>query len=893
MHRLGYGLGLLALAACAGCSTGPAAPALFDVPRMEGVTIDGKADDWGGRGFRVGALAGRGGELVPVESLDTRLRLGWDERGLLVLVATTDDEPRESADTGSLWQGDSVELFYADRQGGSEKVQCVVAPGLDPRHGALRQQLYDQRRDAKLKKTEPTATAARTKTRGGYVMEVLLPWANLGIRPVLGREVGFQIYVNDADAQGRAAQLIWYPRVNTHADSTAMHRLRLAERPSPPVTSVASARYESFRRVAVQVLATEALAGKPVAVMHAGTALARGVLHRRGERALAALRAPMPPRGKPYAPLTVLVDGQAAARLELPDADQQRARAFMEASPAFQPAVFSGEAFPTCQFERPLLVEELIGPYAIDVTFYDNDGRVVTTADKPGRYGAVVKVRADDGRSYTRFRTLFRQPRPLDWWAHELKGSIELPGELGIDPAVAARRREDVNRHLKQSLAERTWRGDELAKLLAGLYETRPDEDVTVYNDWQSRDRQWWVGLKRKLNGNDRRFARPFVCPRPIEGKPAPVLRPGTAAEAGMKGDAAAKLDALLTEWAADSDQAFIACVARRGVIVLHKAYGTRDGQAMTTHAKSWMASLTKLLQGTCMMMLVDQGLVDLDENVGKYLPELAGAKVATPMTVRHLFTHTAGMWGHWGDDVNDLEHVVAEYYPHLEIGRKHEYNGMSLSLASKIIEQVSGEALPAFYKRHLLDPLGCAETDVTTSSYDAQSTAMDMARIGQMLLNAGAYGDKRFFSRQTLERMLPTRLTKVLGPDTKVVWGIGCVWMSSEVLGERTFGHGSAASATLRIGLANDLVVSMTRNTAGRNFGKYHERFLKLVADSMVGACDTQGRRPLRAQEACSTARARIASTSRGPSSSCSLTGMVRPASRSAMRGIASAGMP
>ena len=114
----------------------------------------------------------------------------------------------------------------------------------------------------------------------------------------------------------------------------------------------------------------------------------------------------------------------------------------------------------------------------------------------------------------------------------------------------------------------------------------------------------------------------------------------------------------------------------------------------------------------------------------------------------------------------------MAEYCPHLEIGKKHQYNGMSLSLGSKIIEQVSGESLPAFYKKHLLDPLGCKDTDVTNSSYDARSTALDMARIGQMLLNGGAYGDRRFFREQTFEKMLPATLTKVLGPDTKKVCG-------------------------------------------------------------------------------------------------------------------------
>jgi CubicO group peptidase (beta-lactamase class C family) len=255
----------------------------------------------------------------------------------------------------------------------------------------------------------------------------------------------------------------------------------------------------------------------------------------------------------------------------------------------------------------------------------------------------------------------------------------------------------------------------------------------------------------------------------------------------------------------------------------------------MTTETKSWMASLTKLMHAACMMMLVDQGLIDLDVSILEYLPALRGATLETPLTVRHLLTHTAGMWGHWGDMSPDFEYVVAEYGPHLEIGQRWEYNGMSLALASKVLERVTGESLPAFYKKHLLGPLGCRHTDVTDSSSDAQSTALDMAVIGQMLLNRGAYGRHRFLSPQALQKMLPQKLTTVLGPDTGTVWGFGCTWMSTDVLGERTFGHGSAANATLRIDLDNDLIVSMTRNAAGRRFGEYHARFLQAVADGMV----------------------------------------------------------
>ena len=50
----------------------------------------------------------------------------------------------------------------------------------------------------------------------------------------------------------------------------------------------------------------------------------------------------------------------------------------------------------------------------------------------------------------------------------------------------------------------------------------------------------------------------------------------------------------------------------------------------MTVETPSWMASITKTMSATLMMMLVDQGLVDLDAPIGPYLPALRGIKAAT-----------------------------------------------------------------------------------------------------------------------------------------------------------------------------------------------------------------------------------------------------------------------
>ena len=106
---------------------------------------------------------------------------------------------------------------------------------------------------------------------------------------------------------------------------------------------------------------------------------------------------------------------------------------------------------------------------------------------------------------------------------------------------------------------------------------------------------------------------------------------------------------------------------------------------------------------------------------------------------------------------------------------RHAEYGGMGLALGGKIIETVSGEAIPQFYMRHLLGPLSCANTEVTDTAGGSRSVPLDMAKIAQMLLNNGAYGNMWFFSEKTAElRVPPAKAVQVAG-GAVVEYGIGC----------------------------------------------------------------------------------------------------------------------
>lgn len=107
------------------------AAVVYDIPRLRGVTVDGNSADWKEQGLRVDVLyEGRGmPRLDAVEN--ARLRLGWDEQGLLVFATVMDSSVTEESRLDWLWSRDALEFYLANKVGGKDLVQLVIAPGVD------------------------------------------------------------------------------------------------------------------------------------------------------------------------------------------------------------------------------------------------------------------------------------------------------------------------------------------------------------------------------------------------------------------------------------------------------------------------------------------------------------------------------------------------------------------------------------------------------------------------------------------------------------------------------------------------------------------------------------------------------------------------------------------
>jgi CubicO group peptidase (beta-lactamase class C family) len=291
-------------------------------------------------------------------------------------------------------------------------------------------------------------------------------------------------------------------------------------------------------------------------------------------------------------------------------------------------------------------------------------------------------------------------------------------------------------------------------------------------------------------------------------------------------------------------------------------------GKLMTTDALFWIASQSKPITATAFMMLVDEGKVKLDDPVSKYLPEFRDQWVAVeqdnqhkllkrprhPITIREILSHTSGLpfksaMEEPTLDLLPLRDAVRSYAMTpliFEPGSKYQYSNAGINTAGRIIEVVSHMPYEQFLQQRLFDPLGMIdttfwpndaqvtrlaksykpgkggmgleETTVTQLKYPLSdrhrqpmpagglfSTASDLAKFCQMILNHGTVGNIRFLSEGSIAEM-----TRKQTPDgVKDNYGLG--WSAGP-----TFGHGGAYSTNMTIDTKRGLILIWMVQHAG-----------------------------------------------------------------------------
>lgn len=497
--------------------------------------------------------------------------------------------------------------------------------------------------------------------------------------------------------------------------------------------------------------------------------------------------------------------------------------------------VFPKGTFPSMRWKKDGLIGKMTGGVPPTVEFYDAHWTRVARAEQTGRYGAVVRGTMPDGRSIVRYVTLYCCNADFDDYRGVVSLSINPLPDLGINPARWEAYRQNSDRFSFGSLRTLPLHDPDVAIFLAGLSDL-PTHPIHMDSP-RIRDRQWWIELKHRMSDGERSVRAPILR-RMV--RPSPELQnAAVTADPAYSGEDIAGIRSVCSTWTDSSHEPMVALVVHDGRIIFHEAFGYQsDGQPMATSTPTWMASITKMLTGVVVMQFVDQGLLNLDVPIVSYLPELTHPSLR-PLTLRCLLTHTSGLsWAdEWASDWNPaLESDLALALEGQESGAGFAYHRVGYAIAGKILERLSGRALPYLFDSLVFAPIEMRQAFADNGYGGLFSTAFDVARFGQMLLSHGKYAGVEILSDSAWNQFLPQPLVWAVGAGGKR-WGIGCAPLGTDGLSEATFGHEAASGAVFRIDPVHKLVIVVGRNRIGSDEGQYKRhvsRFLRAVVSPL-----------------------------------------------------------
>jgi len=303
-----------------------------------------------------------------------------------------------------------------------------------------------------------------------------------------------------------------------------------------------------------------------------------------------------------------------------------------------------------------------------------------------------------------------------------------------------------------------------------------------------------------------------------------------------------------------------ITVVVTRDQIVHFETHGFADlatRRPFTPDTMFNIMSMTKPVTATAILMLREEGKLNLSDPVSRYLPEFAALKTPSGqparLTLRQILTHVSGLGEAPAEAARDAR-TLADLVPlwvaapmNFEPGTKWRYCQSGINAAARIVEVVSGLPFDEFLRTRLFVPLGLDHTtyyptaaqrplvatpyakNQTTGALDPVSTtppargtrpptgnaglyssARDYARFCQMLLNGGTLDGRRYLSPGAI-KLLSTPQTPAEMPagffqsadygqyGANYAWGIAtCVLKTphpgaAAMLSPGTFGHGGA----------------------------------------------------------------------------------------------------
>ncbi len=193
----------------------------------------------------------------------------------------------------------------------------------------------------------------------------------------------------------------------------------------------------------------------------------------------------------------------------------------------------------------------------------------------------------------------------------------------------------------------------------------------------------------------------------------------------------------------------FGVAIVRGDEVVYEKAFGFMNrskGLPATPETLFYIGSITKTFTATLALILRDEGLIDLDDPVSKYLP----AEVVVPsdpasqteITLRHLMTHTSGLPRSHPNrknmnvdgpidagvalpyDVEDLYTGLAMSELQSPVGERWSYSNQGFDLLGHALERATGASYEALLKKYIFEPLGMDDSTITLGEEDLERLA-------------------------------------------------------------------------------------------------------------------------------------------------------------------------
>jgi len=368
------------------------------------------------------------------------------------------------------------------------------------------------------------------------------------------------------------------------------------------------------------------------------------------------------------------------------------------------------------------------------------------------------------------------------------------------------------------------------------------------------------------------------------------ILRPDEPEVAGMNPDSLRRIDDLLNKAIFDSvfPGATVA-VARSGILAYHSGHGYhtyKKVKKVRTGDIYDLASLTKIAATTtAVMKLVDEGKLDINDRVSKYITAFESDR-KNKIKIKNLLLHNSGLppfkvyvdkYTNRKDILNAIkkENLVAKPY------EQYIYSDLGFIMLAHIVEEVTGQRLDEYMKEHFYEPMDLTSTlfnptdrgswiknrippteidtlfrkdtvhavvhderayymDGVAGHAGLFSSAKDMAAFGQMLLNKGSYAGKQFIKSDIVEEFTSRRSNlnnRGYGFDRKSEGFSTAGTLTSE----QTFGHLGFTGTSLWVDPENELVVVLLSNRTWpyRNHGNKMNQIRAEIADIAVSSIE------------------------------------------------------